>query len=236
MSIFKRILFEPPGGMFREFVGVNAFLEPKDSSLYQKLLPKPFDMPNQRVVAIFVADYIKVFPWPMTRYQEWAVLLKCVWGDKEGWYVVTMPVTNWVPMKGGRYLGFPKYIADAITLISHGEGWKAQSRYKDALQLSIEFRPGTTRQLVSWEKELLSDKSFFKGDAYLLLPPGQGPRAHKVRLDHVVPAQWSPEIGMVRIDVDQSQPWAGLVPTGSSFPGTCTHFTGGINLVAEKLN
>jgi len=236
MSSFKRIIFEPPGGMFREFMGVNAIVEPKDSSLYERFLPKPFAMPNQLVMLIFVADYIKVFPWPMTRYQEWAVLLKCMWSGKEGWYVVTMPVTKWVPMKGGRHLGFPKYIANEITLIKHGEGWKAQSKYKGVLQLSIEFTPGITRQLVQWEEEFLSDKSFFRGNTYLLVPPGHGPKAQKVSLDHVVSPIWSPELGMVHIGVDQSEAWKGLLPAGNSFPGTCTHFKGGINLVAEKLS
>lgn len=235
MNIIKRMLFEPRGGMFREFVGVNAFLEPADPSLYQRLLPKPFAMPNRPIVLVFVADYIRVFPWPMTRYQEWAVLLKSTWDGKDGWYCVTMPVTKWVPMKGGRHLGFPKYIADSITLTKQGESWQAQSKHKGSLQLSICFQPGITRQIAPWEKELLSNKSFFLGDAYLLVPPGQGPRAQKVRLDHVVSPQWSPEHGMAQIEVNQSEPWAGLVPKGSSFIGTHNHFTGGINLVAEKL-
>jgi hypothetical protein len=77
---------------------------------------------------IFVADYAKIFPWPMARYQEAAVLLKSVWKGDEGWCVITMAVTKWLPMKGGRHLGFPKYIVDEITLTRDGENWKGQAR------------------------------------------------------------------------------------------------------------
>jgi hypothetical protein len=233
MNILKRRLLAPAGGIFREFVGVNAFIQPKDVSLYEKLLPKPFAMPDQPVVFIFAADYIKVVPWPMTRYQEWAVLLKSRWHDQEGWYCVTIPVTKWAALMGGRYYGFPKYIAD-ITLARQGEDWIARGIYQGVRQLSMAFHPGITRQLEPWEQVLVSGESFFKGDALLLLPPGKGPRAQRVRLDHVVPQHWSPEPGMVRIEVDPGESWVGLVPAGDSFPGTFNHFTGGFSLVAEE--
>jgi hypothetical protein len=237
MNVLEKVLlFEPSGGMFREFVGINTYLEPKDLSLYRKLLPEPYTMPDQPIVTIFVADYIKVVPWPMTRYQEWAVNLKSIWNGEEGWYVATMPVTKWVPMVGGRYRGFPKYIVDAITLRRTDRGWIGESNHKGVLKLRAEFEPGLTRQLAGWEKELLENKSFFNGDVHLLVPPGQGPRAQKVRLNHVVSPQWSPELGMVRIEVDRNEPWAELVPAGISFPGTYNHFIGGMNLVTMKLN
>ncbi len=235
MNLFERMVFEPRGGMFREFSGINAFFAPHDVPLYRKLLPSQFGMPDQPVVMFFAADYTKVFPWPITRDQEWAVGLRCIAGSREGWYVTTMPVTKWVPLKGGRYLGFPKYIADSITLEKRGDVWQAEGMYRGSRQVLAEFRPGITRELAAWEKELLDNKAFFNGDACLLVPPGKGPRAQRVQLVHQVPPEWSPEVGMVRIEVVQSEPWAGLVPGGTSFPGKYTHFRGGINLVAEKL-
>jgi hypothetical protein len=234
MNIFERMIFEPRGGMFREFEGLATHFEPKDPSLYRKLLPEPFVMPSRPVVMIFVADYIRVVPWPMTRYQEWSILLKCEWKGKEGWYSVTMPVTRWVAMSGGRYLGFPKYIADEIMLARSGETRVATAKYKGVVQLALEFHPGTTRTLASWEKELADNESFFKGDAYQLVPPGRGPRVQKVILRHVVQPKWSPEQGMIRVRVDPGESWVGLVPDEGVFPGSYNHFIGGINLIAER--
>jgi hypothetical protein len=235
MHLWERMIFGPPGGMFREFTGINAFWEPADYRLYEQLLPPQFDMPLQPVVMLFAADYRKVFPWPMTRYQEWAILQKCTWEGAEGWYVLTMPVTAWVAKQGGRHLGFPKYIADRIRLRHRGGGWEAQSRHNGTMTLKSQFRPGITRQLAPWEEELAAIESFFKGDIYVLVPPGEGPRADKVWLEHVVSPSWSSEIGTVRITVNRDQLWAGLLPEEDTLFGTFTHFTGAFNLVSERL-
>jgi hypothetical protein len=184
---------------------------------------------------IFVADYVRVVPWPMTRYQEWSVLLKSNWKEEEGWYSVTMPVTKWIAMSGGRYLGFPKYIADEITLARSGETRLATAKYKGVVQLALEFHPGITRQLAAWEKELAENESFFKGNAHQLVPPGRGPRAQKIILRHVTQAKWSPVQGMIRVRADPSELWVDLIPEEGVFPGTYNHFTGGINLIAERF-
>lgn len=235
MNILERMIFEPRGGMYREFEGLTTHLEPRDLSLYRKLLPEPFAIPSRPLVTIFVADYIRVVPWPSTRYQEWSVLLKSEWKGEEGWYSVTMPVTKWITMAGGRYLGFPKYIADEITLTRKGETRVATAKYKGLVQLALEFKPGATRQLAPWEKQLAENISFFKGNVHLLVPPGRGPRAQKVILRHVTEPKWSPEHGMIRVRVDPSESWARLIPNEGPFSGTYNHFIGGANIVAVRL-
>lgn len=236
MNFLMRTYFEQRGGMFREFEGLMAFFKPKDISLYRKLLPRPFDVPDQPVVIVFLADYLRIVTWLITRYryQEWSVLLKCLWNGKEGWYSVTMPVSGLFPQLAGRYLGFPKYIADQITLTRDGQTRLATSRYKGSEQLRLEYCPGITRSLAPWEKELLETKSFFKGDTFLLVPPGRGPRAQKVVWRHVIPPKWSPEPGMVRVRADPNESWANLVPATGEFPGAYNHFIGGANLIPEE--
>ncbi len=234
MNILESLIFEPRGGMFLEFEGLTTHFLPKDPSLYRKLLPEPFGVPCQPVVTIFVADYVRVVPWPLSRYQEWSVLLKSDWKGEEGWYSVTMPVTKWVAMSGGRYLGFPKYIADEITLVKSGKTRAATSKHKGVVQLALDFHPGITRQLAPWEKELADNESFFKGDLHLLVPPGRGPMAQKIIFHHVTRPMWSPENGMICVRADRNEAWAGLVPDEGEFPGTYNHFIGGINLIAER--
>ncbi len=236
MNLIERMIFEPQGGTFREFEGLTTHFEPKDVSLYRSILPEPFAMPAQPIVTIFAADYVRVTPWPMTRYQEWSVLLKCEWKGEEGWYSITMPVTKWFPKVGGRYLGFPKYIADEITLVRNDEIRVAAAKNKKVTQLTLEFHPGLTRQLTPWEKELAENESFFKGNNHQLVPPGRGPRAQKIFLHHVIPPNWSPEHGMIRVQVDPAGSWKDLVPDIGEFPGTYNHFIGGFNLAAERFN
>jgi hypothetical protein len=101
MNFLERIIFEPRGGMYREFEGLTTHLEPKDLALYRKLLPESFSIPSQPLVTIFVADYLRVIPWPSKRYQEWSVLLKSEWKREVGWYPVTMPVTTRIAIAGG---------------------------------------------------------------------------------------------------------------------------------------
>jgi hypothetical protein len=234
MNLFTRFLYAPPGGNFREFACIEAFFAPADAALYRQLLPGPFAMPEQPVVMVFAADYLKVAPWPvLIRYQEWAVLLKAVWRGGEGWCCLTIPVTRWGALVGGRHFGFPKTMA-SITLAKEGEGWTAQGMHKGVRELRLSYQPGLTGQLEPWEQALVAGESFFKGDALLLVPPAAGPRAQRVRLDHVLPPRWSPQPGILRLELDPGQAWAGLVPARDSFPGAFNHFSAGFSLVVVE--
>ena len=236
MNAVERFLFTHPGGMYREYEGLTTHLAPSDLALYRSLVPPAFDLPDQPVVTIYAADFVRIVPWPLTRYQEWAVLLRCAYKGEIGWTCVTMPVTKWLPMVGGRQLGFPKYVTDSITLSTSGEGREAKGIYRRRLRLALEFAPGITRPLTPWEQELDEDIAFFKkGPAFLLVPPGRGPRIHRVTLAHVVEPQWAPEHGMIRVRVDPGESWAGLLPDEGPFPGTYNHFVGGANFDAEWL-
>jgi hypothetical protein len=221
--------------MYREFEGLTTHFKPQDLALYRKLLPGPFEVPGVPIVTIFVADYLRVVPWPATHYQEWSVLLKSSWHGDEGWYCLTMGVTKWRAMAGGRYLGFPKYVADEITVTAKGEIRSALAKNKGCTQLALEFRPGVTRPLTPWESQLVNNVSFFKGSVHLLVPPGLGPRAQKAMLSHVTEPKWSCEQGMIKMRVDPSESWVHLIPDEGPFPGTYNHFVGGANIVITRL-
>jgi len=235
MNLLERIIYDVPGGQFREFVGITTHLAPADLSLYRNLLPQPLDMPARPTVTIFLADYIKVFRWPLTRYQEWSVLLRSSFQDQEAWYPVTMPVTAWVPMKGGRHLGFPKYVVDRIELSREGEAIRGSAINKGDVQMELLFAEGHSRQLSDWERGLADNEAFFKGSCHCMVPPEVGPRVMKVNLVHKVPAKWDPVHGMVTVRVNAASTWASLLPNEGPYPGTYNHFLGGINLDAERL-
>ena len=233
MNILERY-FAPHKGALREFAGISAFLEPADPSLYRRLLPQPFAMPEQPLVGVVAIDYVKAAPWPLTRWQEWGVLLRCAWRGNVGWHPVTMPVTGWWPMSAGRYLGYPKYVADTISLTRHGGCWKAQGVHRGVRQLGMAFEPGVTRQPQPWEAKVWSNPAPFKGDVYLLVPPGTGAAAQRVSFAYVE-EHWTSQRGTVRLESDVHESWAGLVPCAGSFPGAFSRFVGGVNLVVERL-
>ncbi len=223
-------------GTFREFHGIFAVVEPEDTELYSSLIREPMQMPERPVVSLFVIDYVVVGPWPMTRYQEGTVALRCKYGGEEGWHVKTMPVTKWVPCKGGQMLGFPKYIAGEIPLRETGDGWLGEVRHQGRTMLSLQYRRGDMRELQPWEKELMEGGSTrLEEPIFLFVPPEKGSRFQKVTVERVIPDQWKMEDGMVRISIDESEPWAGLISPGTETPGRFQRFSGGTILVPKKL-
>jgi len=223
-------------GTFREFHGIFAAMEPADADLYASLIREPMEMPERPVASLFVIDYVEVGPWPMTRYQEGTVALRCKYGGEEGWHIKTMPVTKWVPCKGGQMLGFPKYIADDIPLRETGDGWLGEVRHQGRTMLSLEYTRGNMRKLEPWEEELMAGGATrLEEPIFLFVPPDTGSRFQKVTVERVIPDQWTMEDGMVRISIDESEPWAGLFPPGTEAPGRFQRFSGGTNLVPKKL-
>lgn len=236
--------FKPIGGMYREYQGIKMIAEPKDTSLYRSLLPEQFSLPKQPAVSLFIADYLKVAPWPfkilpwsMTRYQEVGVFLRSSYQEREGWFCLTIPVSTWLSMALGRYfLGFPKYVADEISLEEKDGNWHGWVKHKDKQRLSLNFYPGIKRGLAPWEKKILNDEAFFEDSIYLLLPAERGPKINRVWMEEVVPPQWSPELGMVQAIISPDNPWANLIANDTAFPGMYNYFVGGNSLMSEKFS
>lgn len=223
-------------GMWQEFPGIYTAVEPMDLGVYRRLLPRQLEMPDRPVVAFFIVDYVTVVPWPMGPYLEGAVALSCKYKGEDGFHVLTMPVTEAVANQGGRSLGFPKYVADEIILAQSGQGWKGVVTHRGKVRLSLEFTPGLTRELSPVEKELIGGPmTRMEVTSFQLVPPGKGPRLNRITLAPVVPAKWETRQGMVRIHISPDDPWAGLVPDGTMSPGLFQVFTGGNNMVTEKM-
>jgi hypothetical protein len=235
--------FRPLGGMYRQFHGIKLIAEPKDMSLYRDLLPKQFLLPRQPLVFIFIADYLKVatwpfkiFPWKMSRYQEAGVFVRGIYQEVEGWFCISMPISTWLTMALGRYtMGFPKYVVDNISLENKDGNWLGLVKHKDQITLRLEFVTGINRNLAIWEGKILYNKAFFEDITYLMFPAEKGPDINKIWIEEVVSPKWSPELGMVKVTVSSDTPWAGLVDTGSTYPGMYNYFIGGNNLRSVRM-
>jgi Acetoacetate decarboxylase (ADC) len=224
-------------GTFREFHGIFAALETENVDLYSSFLREPMQMPEKPIVALFVIDYVSVGPWPMARYQEGTVALRCKHSGVDGWHVKTMPVTKLVPNYGGRMLGFPKYVADDIPLRETNDGWLGEVRHQGKIMLSLQYARGATQESEPLVQQLIEDGSLqLKQPLYLFVPPDKGSRFQKVMVEQPVHEHWESEAGSARVSIDESEPWAGLIPPGTEAPAFFQRFTGGAILKPYKLS
>lgn len=224
-------------GVFRESHLIYSTIEPTNIELYRQLLPENFSLPQQPVIAVFIADYSKVFPWPMTPYKEGGILLRCKYKDKEGWFVKDMPLTSWVAMKGGRSLGYPKYLVDDISLKKTASGWRGQVTDDKKVKIRLLYNTGLTVKLFESQKEFITQSaSFSTGNIFLLDPPGEGPTVQEIEFIHAVEPAIVSELGMVKVFINSNDPWASLFPKDGNLPGVFIKFTGGIYIENKKLN
>ena len=228
---------DPKGGTCREFHGIYTVMEPGDAGLYRSLLPKAFAMPTQPAVDVYVFSFDQVAAWPLGTYSEGSVRLRCCYQGEEGWFAQTMPVTSWLANLAGRWTGFPKYVADQITVQTSPPCWTGEVKHKGIIQLRLEFVSGLTRELTTWEQTIWHEAlAFGTTPTYVLAPPDKGPTIQRTRLEAVVPGRWElQENGWVDVRVNPAASWAGLVSQGQRFPGMIVHWKGGLNLVVEKL-
>ena len=209
---------------------IATFAQPDDIDLYRRLLPPQFDMPKHPLVGLVVVDYTKVRPWPFTRYQEGYIVLRASYNSEEGWHCIFMPVTKRVAMWGGRRMGFPKYIADRITLAPDGEGWRGEVFHEGTSRLLLTFTPGEVKD----EPVYLKEKWELGGPVFQLTPPAKGPQVKVVKSTEMGKPEMKTSYGFVAVTIGESEPSAGLVKPGTVLPGMFEIKTGGSGVLKPE--
>ena len=198
--------------------GITAAFPPADLELYRSLLPEAFDMPDQPLVAVSVVYYYDV-TLPLKPYGEGFVALQCKYQGRTGWHVITMPVDDETSNAGGRSIGFPKYVADQITLEEREEGWLGRVVYEGRTVMEMTFTA---------EGEPVTGASSAEGSpAFQLVPPGEGPAMNEV---DTVPSGERTTVttsGSATVRADAGEPWAGLLgPEGGTVWASFEEVTG----------
>jgi Acetoacetate decarboxylase (ADC) len=193
---------------FRGQRGVTAAWAPTDLALYRSLLPTQFDMPESPLVAVAVVNYYDV-TLPLTPYSEGYVVLQCRYQGRTGWYVLTMPVDDQVANDGGRFLGFPKYVADRIELVESEGGWSGRVEYRGSDVMGVTFTPSSQPP---------TDKSSDDPGlpVFLLQPPAEGPTVNEVDMVLFGPKRTVSTTGSAVVEAGSSEAWAGLLPAGGA--------------------
>ncbi len=215
---------------FKESQLIRVVVEPADISLYRKILPEQFDMPEHPMVELVMIDQIDVGPWPLTPYQEGCVSLRCKYKGEEGWFITSLPVSKWVACYAGRTMGYPKYVADEVIFKQITKVWRGEVIHNCRKRLLLEFTPGEWVESPTWVKKGWN----IDGPVLNLMPPGVGPDVVRIGSSSKVQPNTVEEKGMVRISIGPDEPWAGLVPPGTVAPGTFVKNKGGRSLVPEK--
>ncbi len=199
--------------------GIYAWFAPADLELYRALLPPQFDMPQAPLVVVFVADYYDInIPLSvlqpngglpdMVPYLEGAVLLQCEYQGRTGLHTITMPVDDDTANEAGRRLGFPKYVADEITLEQDGDGWVGRVMHEGRTVLGVSFTPasGATPQ---------EETGGGRVSLFQLVPPAEGPAVNEVNDVTSRDTRTTSLAGTVTIQADPEAEWAGLIPAGA---------------------
>ena len=221
-------------GQFQELAALAAHYEPPSLDAYRRCLPPVFEMPRQPLIMAVVIDYLRVSPWPFSRYGESALLLKTEYRGRQGWFPLIMPVTTWIARQGGHHLGFPKFVTPSIHLIDEGEAVraKASGNRGGPFSLDMRFTPGLSRSLHAWEENVVAEPALFAHPFHVLKPVGVGPNVAEVRFDNVKPPHWESRPGMLEIHGHDEA----LIPSRAQVLGCVHRFSGGMNLVSQPLN
>jgi hypothetical protein len=197
--------------------GVTVAFPPADVGFYRSLLPESFDMPDQPLVAVSVVDYYDV-TLPLVPYREGYVALQCQYQGRTGWHVVTMPVDDETSSAGGRAIGFPKYVADEITLEEQEGGWSGRVVYEGRTVMEIAFTAtGSAAPATEGGGSLV----------FQLLPPGEGPAVYEVNTVASGERSTVATPGSATVRADAGEPWAGLLgPEGSAVWASFEEVTG----------
>ena len=204
--------------------GIFAAFKPTNIDLYESLLPKHLLMPEQPIVSLVTVDYNTGNS--VTRYNEGMVMIKGICpNSEETWFVLSMPVETWLMMEMGVDWGFPKRMFD-ITVNNE----KIVVLDKGITHLALELTPNPSLE----ENDVIIPK----GDAWGI---NNMAVVHPKRIDIALVFSYGPIsvqeriLGTVKISVDRTQPWSGLIPEGVSIPGVSQRYVAIGDSVIDKV-
>ena len=210
--------------------GIFTVISPADLDLYRSLLPAPLTMPEEPMVGVTLLD-INPLGSSLNRYQEGRVTIKAMCPDGvESWFVISIPVADLLVCYMGVVWGWPKYMADQMSLTRD----RAEVIYEGEVRLSLDFAPGPVEDEAALKAlgrvEAGNTVSFHwrQGGACLVRQESRGSTSPTV-LD------W--QAGMVKVYMRPQDPWARLIPRNSTTPGFYSKIIGGEGgqLVWQKL-
>ena len=207
---------------------VISLFPPADVALYRSYVPETYEMPAEPMVKV---DFVTVTP----TWHEAFVSLRVRYRGEDGWYGVTWAIDSLGPYALGYWVGYPKFMADAMTLRRTSTGYSATVMSHEETFLAMQFVKGeaNARPL---DRQLVEDTAAY----FNLMPPLRGPPVNRLANHMLVQSAPTYESGVVNITVNPKERWARLVTRGTERTEPGYFVTRGGRafgfLVAHKLN
>ena len=191
--------------------GISTIIEPADLELYRSYMYPPLSMPEKPEVMISYWDMHN----PVVPFLEARIMVKVKCPDGiESWLVINVPVADFFIALEGNCWGWPKYVADEMTV----SPTRAEVIYENEVRLSLDFTPGgldeaTVKELEArgrWEGG--NTVSFHVGN-HLIRQGTGGVGGH----EGVKYVEW--QAGMVKTYIRPEDRFAGLIPANCVTPG-----------------
>lgn len=106
-------------------------------------------------------------------------------------------------------LGYPKYVADDITLEKKGGQWIGKVTHQGRDIMSVAFTPGAGASPTALSSEM--PLTMFQ-----LVPPNEGPQLNRVSFGAGAGRTTMRTIGTATITADAGEKWAGLLPAANA--------------------
>jgi hypothetical protein len=177
-----------------------ATFKPYDMETYKGLIPKEFEMPEEPKVKL---DFVQVNP----HWHECYVSIRVNYKGKPTWHAIVWAIDKWVPYKLGRWVGYPKFMADSMNY-NLGENEAKQWVIRDGkLFLSMDY----TKSIE--EKHSYCASEWENMEIYhLLTPPLKGPKMNILTFEFCKkPQAYVEQHGTINLKFDSSQSWAKLI-------------------------
>jgi hypothetical protein len=209
---------------YKESMGITIALDVEETklSLYKSLLPEQLELPPKPQVMFYIYHFTKIFPWPLKGYLEAAVCLRAQHPKTlEGWYVLYMPVSSRMAYRSGKWVGYPKYIPDSLTLEASDADWVGKIIHNEKSPFILKFAPAMID--VWWKDVYRRDSAFFlvNKDKQInqMQPVIQRLKSYEIKT------------GNITLTIDTDEKWANLVQgSNQTRPGIFHKFVGKVFL------
>ncbi len=117
--------------------GVHTVIEPADLDLYRSFIPAPLAMPEHPIVGASLLD-MNQFGRKAARFQEGRFTIKVLCPDGlESWMCISTPVPFLHHTREGVIWGWPKYVADQISITRGKNTARAEVLYQGEERYSL---------------------------------------------------------------------------------------------------
>lgn len=210
--------------LYRRAVSMVAEYRPADLALYRSLLPEGAAMPDAPRVRIQFTDW-QTMESPQVPYQLAAVQIRAVQDEREGWHLLAMPETDWLSVKAGQPLGFPKFV-EAFSHSRDDKGWRAVVGPQATPVIEISFAADPAAEAAYRPLD---------GAPFWLSTPSGEPRRTAQVVALVAMTDASNRFGWMTVNLGGAEPWAGLVEDGARAAAVEQSIAGGFKLTLGRL-